>query len=79
MYLIAHQDTCQMVVGNVLKVRKAGTSEPDAVVSVDDIDVDMLLPRQCTCEPMTVKLVKHIPVDGNGDHNVQWIMPATLP
>ena len=74
MYLIAHQDTCQMVVGNVqegvIQVRTDGSMNTNATIR---------LPRQCTCEPMTVWLVKHIPVDGNGDHNVQWIMPTTLP
>ena len=51
MYLVAHQDDCQMVVGNVLKVRKPGTAEPGAVWSVDGTDYDARLPRQCTCEP----------------------------
>ena len=81
MYLIAHQDDCQMVVGNVLKIRTLESAresgEGDAVIGF--VDSDRNMPRQCTCEPMTVKLVKHIPVDGNGDHNVQWIMPTTLP
>ena len=59
MYLVAHQDDCQMVVGNVLKVRKPGTAEPGAVWSVDGTDYDARLPRQCTCEPITVKLLSY--------------------
>ena len=54
MYLVAHQDTCQMVVGNVLKVRKPGTAEPGAVWSVDGTNYDARLPRQCTCEPQQI-------------------------
>ena len=58
MYLIAHQDTCQMVVGNVLKIRKQGTVEPGVVWSVDGTEEDRKLPRQCTCEPQQINWEK---------------------
>ena len=53
MYLVAHQDECQMVIGNVIH---------NAVVWCDDDTVNTNAtihhPRQCTCKP---KLIPYIP------------------
>ena len=69
MYLVLHQDDCQMVVGNVLKVRAWGNPESGAIVSLDGTEEDRQLPRQCTCEP---KLVKWLQSSGNSN----WSLPA---
>ena len=68
MYLVAHQDDCQMVVGNVLKIRKQGTDEPGAVWSVDGTEEDRKLPRQCTCEPQQINWEKLVLAIGGGGH-----------
>ena len=55
MYLVAHQDDCQMVVGTP----KAGTIQnirnPENGEMIGYI-VGIQQPRQCTCEPLTVQL-----------------------
>ena len=74
MYLVSHQDDCQMVVGNILKVRGWDTAEAGAVISVDGTEEDRQLPRQCTCEPLTIKLVRR---DGEGD-SPHWRIPTVV-
>ena len=47
MYLVTHQDDCQMVVGNVMRVRV----NPGAGEVPGPEDQDINLGRKCTCEP----------------------------
>ena len=55
MYLVAHQDECQMVVGTP----KVGTVTRIYSILQDkyvDCIVGTQQPRQCTCEPQTIHL-----------------------
>ena len=66
MYLIAHQNDCQMVVGNVLKIRTLESAresgEGNAAIGFEDSDRNM--PRQCTCEPQQINWEKLLNVIG---------------
>ena len=53
MNLIVHQDNCQMVTGNIMRVRVCpGAGE---IPGAEDQDFNM--GRMCTCEPQVVPLV----------------------
>ena len=58
MKIVAHQDDCQMVTGNIVRFRTpktlGQTHEPNVALGTKDEDRSM--PRQCTCEPFTVDL-----------------------
>ena len=70
MYLIAHQNDCQMVVGSIMKIRTPEslreTWEGDAVIGFENSDRNM--PRQCTCEPQQINWEKLVLAIGGGGH-----------
>ena len=61
MYLVAHQDDCQMVTGNV-GIHSVAT--PIASDSIPPTNITVQIERgagfrYCTCEPITVKLLSY--------------------
>ena len=75
MYLIAHQNDCQMVVGSIMKIRTPEslreTWEGDAALGFRNSDT--ALPRQCTCEPNLIELIR-----SDGSHAGNWVMPTVI-
>ena len=56
--LLGHKNHCQMVVGNIIRLRT-----PDKAGEGDRIgwsNEDLVMPRQCTCEPVRIDIEKII-------------------
>lgn len=69
MHLVAHQNECQMVTGNIMRIR----TPQDAGVFGDVLGTtneDRSLPRQCTCEPMLAELHEFAHMDGETYYGV---------
>ena len=77
MQLLAHQDDCQMVVGNEWEeyTNLPGVTA-DGLVSTYNLTIKRGGSRQCTCTPVAIKLA-NLGADSRYATNV-WLVPPSF-
>ena len=74
MYLVAHQDACQMVIGTPPIGTLENVFNP-VIGEYMEVIVGTQQPRQCTCEPMLVQLE----LRNGSDEYPHYRLPKTMP